>query len=268
MGALCRFDTLGGGEERCKTSNEKGKEVMMVRAVLDELCRWCYVYTESITFPCRSQKLAKVAASPSFSNTKSLFLLSPLLLVTSKNPHQTTKMIDSLPRQPLNPLQPLLPLPHFAPLTPTLTLTPTPPPLLPRRRADYIPIPSPTNMIHRRHIRAPSLLPLELLVEMEDGALLVPVVHVACAAAAGGVVGAWVGLGGVVGREVGDGGWWGQFLGGGGAFGGHGGRGADAGAAAAEGHGLDVVVVGEGLVEGVAGHCWYGLWCLSCLGGV
>ena len=123
---------------------------------------------------------------------------------------------------------------------------------------------------------------------MEDGALLVAVVHVARSAPAGGVVGAWVGLGCVAHRCAGcgcDGGGCGgggdgvvvdgdggQVVGGavavgavGVALGGDGGGGAVAGAAAAEGHCLDVAVVGEGFVEGVAGgHCaggGGGLWC-------
>ena len=146
-------------------------------------------------------------------------------------------------------------------------------------------------MVDRCHVGGPALLALELLVEVEDGALLLAVVHVAHPAPAGGVVGSRVCLGGVAGALVvvgigggsdggggdgvvvdGDGGQVAAVaVGGVGvALGGDGGGGAVAGAAAAEGHRLDVVVVGEGFVEGVAGghFCWWCGWSEGLLWGL
>ena len=100
------------------------------------------------------------------------------------------------------------------------------------------------DMINGCDILVAQLIALELLVEVEDSSVLAGAVHVACAAPTAGVFGSGVGLGG------GDGGGWELRAG----FGGDGAARAVAGAAAAEGHAGDVAVLGEGLVEGVAGH--------------
>ena len=100
-------------------------------------------------------------------------------------------------------------------------------------------------MVNRCLLSSPSLLALELLVKVEDGAVVVLVVHVAHAAPTGRVMRPWVSAHGCDGA-----GWEGV-----GALGrGDGVGGAVAGAAAAEGHAVYVGVLWEGLVEGVAGH--------------
>ena len=119
-------------------------------------------------------------------------------------------------------------------------------------------------MIHGRRMHNPPALPLQLLVEMEHGAVFARGVHVSCAAAAGAVGGAGGGGGGCGGGGR-VGGW--LFVGpGGGGGGGSRGRGggfggAVAGAAAAEGDCAGGGVGGEGFVEGV-GHffCFDGFW--------